>query len=207
MRTALLAGLAAASLILSGCSIGETSRRPPIELWPDMDRQEKFKAQSAVGDDLKSYLKDGRSNRRPPEGVVARGRLMLEDAAHTGLSNLTTFTGKNPVPLTMAVLLRGQERFNVYCTPCHDKTGSGHGIVNIRDPLFKPATLTDDRIVAYPDGQIFYTITNGKSNMKSYRNQLSVEDRWAVVYYVRALQRSHAGTLNDVPEDKKGSIN
>ena len=127
------------ALLLTGCSITENSRRPPIEVWDDMDRQEKFKAQSAVGKDLHSVFADHRSNRRPPEGTIARGHLALDDVLHTGMVSANTFAGRNPVELTPEVLKTGQDRFNVYCTPCHDRTGGGQGIVNLRDPAFKPA--------------------------------------------------------------------
>jgi mono/diheme cytochrome c family protein len=193
-------------LMLSGCSITATSRRPPIEVWDDMDRQEKFKAQSAVGRDLYGVFADHRSNRRPVDGTIARGHLLLNEPASTGLVNANTYLGQNPVPLDEAVMKLGHDKYQVYCTPCHDATGAGKGIVNIREPNYKPANLMDDRIKGFSDGQIFYTITNGKGNMQPYHLQLSVRERWAVAYYVRALQRAHSGTLADVPEDKKGSI-
>ena len=195
------------ALLLTGCGITQNSRNPPIEVWDDMDRQEKFKAQSAVGKDLYGVFPDRRSDRRPIEGTIARGHLAFDNPATSGLVNATTYTGRNPVALTPEVLKLGQDRFNVYCTPCHDRTGGGLGIVNLREPAFKPGNLMDDRIKAFADGQIFYTITNGKGNMNGYRYQLNVAERWAIVYYVRALQRAHSGTLADVPEDKKASIN
>ena len=195
------------ALLLTGCSVSDSSRRPPIEVWDDMDRQEKFKAQSSVGKDLYGMFSDRRSNRRPPEGTIARGKLALDDVMHTGLVNAGTYAGRNPVALTPEVLKLGQDKFQVYCTPCHDRVGTGQGIVNLREPFFKPGNLMEDRIRGFSDGQIFYTITNGKGNMNGYRFQLSVAERWAVVYYVRALQRAHSGTLADVPEDKKASIN
>jgi mono/diheme cytochrome c family protein len=198
------------ALLLSGCSlIQETSRVPPIQVWPDMKKQEKFLAQSAVeeGGDLSKVFKDGRSNRRPVEGTVARGQLRLENVMSTGLVNPTTYAGQNPVPLTADVLQLGQARFNVYCSPCHDRTGSGRGIVNKRDPTFKPGNLQEDRIRQMADGELFYVMTNGRRVMPSYRYQLSEQERWAVIYYVRALQRATAGTVADVPEDKKATIN
>jgi mono/diheme cytochrome c family protein len=201
------ASILVAALMLTGCSITETSRKPPIEVWDDMDRQEKFKAQSAVGHDLVSVFPDHRSNRRPVEGTIARGHLQQVDILNTGLSKPEVYAGANPVKLDADVMKLGHDKFQVYCTPCHDRTGGGKGIVNIREPNYKPANLMDDRIKGYPDGQIFYVITNGKGNMQGYRFQLAPQERWAIVYYVRALQRAHSGTLADVPEDKKGSIN
>lgn len=199
--------IAAACIMLAGCSISSESRRPPIEVFPDMDRQEKFKAQSEVGPDLHSVFADKRSDRRPVAGTIARGKLQFNDVMNTGLVNAGMYAGSNPVKLDASVMKVGHDKFQVYCAPCHDRTGSGQGIINQRDPTFKPGNLLDDRIKAFNDGQLFYTITNGKGNMQGYPYQLSVPERWAVVYYVRALQRAHSGSMADVPEDKKGSIN
>lgn len=202
--------VAAPLLFLSGCSlIQQTSRNPPIQVWPDMRKQEKFLAQSSVepGGELSKIFKDGRSNRRPVEGTIARGQLRLDDVMSTGLVNPTTYSGKNPIPLTEDVLKLGQARFNVYCSPCHDRTGSGQGIVNKREPTFKPGNLHEDRMKQMADGELFWVLTNGRRTMPSYRYQLSEQERWAVVYYVRALQRTTSGTLADVPEDKKATIN
>ncbi len=197
-------------VFLSGCSlIEQTSRNPPLQVWPDMKKQEKFLAQSGVeeGGELSKIFKDGRSNRRPVEGTIARGQLRLENVYSTGMINATTWAGQNPVPLTEDVLKLGQTKFNVYCSPCHDRTGSGQGIVNKREPTYKPGNLHEDRIKAMADGEIFYVLTNGRRTMPSYRYQLSEQERWSVIYYVRALQRTSSGTMADVPEDKKASLN
>jgi mono/diheme cytochrome c family protein len=202
--------LGAPALFLTGCSlIQETSRTPPIQVWPDMKKQEKFLAQSPVdeGGELAKIFKDGRANRRPVEGTIARGQLRLENVMSTGLVNPTTYAGQNPIPLTEDVLKLGQARFNVYCSPCHDRTGSGQGIVNKREPTFKPGNLQEDRMRQMADGELFYVLTNGRRNMPSYRYQLSEQERWSVIYYVRALQRATAGTMADVPEDKKAALN
>jgi len=197
-------------VFLSGCSlITETSRTPPIQVWPDMKKQEKFLAQSAVEPEgeLSKIFKDGRANRRPVEGTVARGQLRLENVMSTGMVNPTTYAGQNPIPLNEDVMKLGQARFNVYCSPCHDRTGSGQGIVNKREPTYKPGNLQDDRIRQMADGELFSVMTNGRRTMPSYRYQLSEQERWSVVYYVRALQRATAGSMADVPEDKKATLN
>ena len=202
--------VAATAFFLSGCSlITETSRTPPIQVWPDMKKQEKFLAQSAVepGGELSKIFKDGRSNRRPVEGTIARGQLRLDNVMSTGLVNSTTYAGQNPLPLTEDTLKLGQARFNVYCSPCHDQTGSGQGIVNKREPTYKPGNLHEDRIKQMADGELFFVLANGRRTMPSYRYQLSEHDRWSVVYYVRALQRTTSGTMADVPEDKKAAFN
>jgi mono/diheme cytochrome c family protein len=198
------------ALFLSGCSlITETSRNPPIQVWPDMRKQEKFLPQSAVqeGGDLSKLFADGRSNRPRVEGTIARGHLRLDEPGSTGMVNATTYTGKNPLPLTEETLRLGQTRFNVYCAPCHDRTGSGQGIVNKREPTYKPGNLLEERIRGLADGEIFFVLTNGRRTMPAYRFQVAEKDRWAIIYYVRALQRAATGTLTDVPEDKKATLN
>lgn len=194
------------ALALSGCSLGETSRKPPIEVWPDMDRQEKFKAQTGVGPDLKPVFPDGRSNRRPPEGTIARGQLRLDAPASTGLAGPNVWSAANPVKLDAKVMALGQLKFNVNCAPCHDRTGSGKGIVNIKEPTYKPSNLQEDRIRNMVDGEIFYVITHGRRTMGSYRYALTETERWSVVYYVRALQRAAHGSVNDLPEAQRAAL-
>lgn len=174
-----------------------------------MKKQEKFLAQSAIepGGELSKIFKDGRANRRPVEGTIARGQLRLENVLSTGLVNPTTYAGQNPLKLDEETVKVGQAKFNVYCSPCHDRTGSGQGIVNKREPTYKPGNLHEDRIKAMADGEIFFVLTNGRRTMPSYRFQLSEQERWSVVYYVRALQRTTSGTMADVPEDKKAALN
>ena len=117
------------------------------------------------------------------------------------------YVGKSPVPLTPELLHEGQTKFNTYCTPCHDRTGSGQGIVPTRVPTWQPSNLTEDRVVQFADGDIFNVITNGRRTMPAYRFQITVEDRWAIIAYVRALQRAaHAHRQADVPADQRGGV-
>jgi hypothetical protein len=185
-----------AALLLTGCT--GPQRDPPIQVWDDMKQQPKFHPQ---GENHLPFLPDERDARRPPAGTVARG---YEDPAspyYTGMDG-DMYLGKSPVPLTPAVMHQGQLRFNTYCQPCHDKTGSGQGIVPARVPTWQPSNLTEDRVVQFADGDIFNVITNGRRSMPSYRYQITVEDRWAIVAYVRALQRAAHATKADVPADK-----
>lgn len=108
------------------------------------------------------------------------------------------FVAHSPLPATAQLLARGEERFTIYCVPCHGHVGDGDGII-VRRGMLRPPSYTDDRLLAMADGEIFNTITNGKNNMPSYRHQISTPDRWAIVSYVRALQRSQHATLQDVP--------
>jgi mono/diheme cytochrome c family protein len=97
-------------------------------------------------------------------------------------------------------------KFNTYCSPCHDRTGSGQGIVAIKTPTWQPSNLVDERVRAFNDGELYNVITHGRRSMPSYRFQIAERDRWAVVAYVRALQRAATGTVNDVPQELKAEL-
>ena len=152
-----------------------------------------------------TFFADGASARALPDGTVARGFLREDAALSRGQGADGKFVEKIPVEITRALLLRGQERFNIYCTPCHDRTGSGRGIVALRSSWLA-SDLTEARVRQMPDGQIFDTITHGKRSMPAYRFQVSERDRWAIVAYVRALERAAAGTLADVPQELRSEL-
>ncbi len=188
----------ALAVLLSACA-GQTSRKPQVEIFPDMKRQVKVKPQEAS-----AFFADGRGSRAPVPGTVAQGRLDDDGPLATGAEN-GMYVARNPLPLDEKVLARGQERFNIYCAPCHDRTGSGRGIVGQRSSW--PANnLHDDRIKAMVDGEIFQVITYGRRTMPGYRFQISEQDRWAIVAYVRALQRATSGTIEDVPEELRREL-
>ena len=186
-------------LLLAGCA-GMTSRKPPVEVHDDMDRQPKYKPQQ-----YSAYFGDHRASRPPVAGTIARGNLRENDAYFTGISN-NMYVGKNPLPLTKQTLLRGQQRYNIYCTPCHDRTGTGRGIVPLRSQAWLPSDLHDERMKAMSDGEIFTIITQGRRSMPPYRFQVPVDDRWAIVAYVRALQRTTSAKLDDVPQELRESL-
>jgi mono/diheme cytochrome c family protein len=190
-----------AALLLSGCS--GVQRDPPIQVWDDMKQQPKFHPQGE--NDVPALSADHRDARRPPEGTVARGHMTEETSYFTGMDG-EMYVGKSPVPLTPALLHQGQMRFNTYCQPCHDKTGSGQGIVPTRIPTWQPSNLTEDRVVQFADGDIFNVITNGRRSMPAYRFQITVADRWAIIAYVRALQRAAHATKSDVPADHAAEL-
>ena len=183
---------AIAFLALAGCST--IQRDPPVQVWDDMKHQPKFKAQSGVD----GIFADGRANRLPPEDTVSRGALREPTAYNTGLEG-GMYVGKNPLPVTMDLLKHGQNRFNIYCAPCHDQTGMGHGIVPARVPTWQPSNLTESRVVQFADGDIFNVITNGRRTMPAYQYQVPVKDRWAIVAYVRVLQKAAHARPADVP--------
>jgi hypothetical protein len=193
-----LASIIVALAFLSGCSA--VQRNPPIEVWDDMKRQGKFKAQEE--NDL---FADHRDSRVPPAGTVARGHLDEDTVYYAGMTG-DKFIGKSPVPVTMDLLKKGQAKFGTYCTPCHDRTGTGQGIVPTRVPSWQPSNLMEDRVVQFPDGEIFTVISDGRRTMPAYKYQISVEDRWAIVAYVRVLQRAAHGSMSDVPEDQKAAL-
>jgi len=194
---------AAGMLLLAGCT--SVQRTPPMEVWDDMKHQGKYTAQASSG-----FFADGRATRLAPEDTVAHGYLTEETPYNTGMDG-ALYVGKNPVPMTAALLDQGQTKFNIYCQPCHDKTGSGRGIVPTRVQAdggapWTPANLNEQRLVEAADGDIFNTITNGRRTMPAYRYQITVADRWAIVAYVRLLQRASHGTANEVPDAQKAEL-
>ena len=187
---------------MTGCGSPPKARQPQLEVWDDMRRQEKYKPQQAS-----PLFDDGRASRRPPVGTVARGYLKADETLNTGLQSADLYTGRNPFPMDAELLKLGQTRYNVYCAPCHDRAGTGKGSVALKAPQFLPANLHDDRIKHLADGDLFNTITNGKRSMPAYKFQVaSAKDRWAIVAYVRAIQRMSSGTVEDVPESMRATL-
>ena len=137
-------------------------------------------------------------NRLLPEDTVARDHYQDNSPYNTGLEN-GMYVGKSPVAVTPALLEQGQTKFNIYCSPCHDQTGMGRGIIPAHVPIWQPSNLTEDRVVQFADGDIFNVITNGRRTMPPYRYQVVVADRWAIIAYVRALQRAAHGTPAEAP--------
>ena len=144
------------------------------------------------------FFLDGRSARPLPEGAIARGHLNDDTAFYTGKGADGKPVNDFPFPVTKEVILRGQNRFNVYCTPCHDRTGSGSGMI-VRRGYRRPPTYHSDRLRAQPNGYFFDVITNGFGAMPDYAAQVQARDRWAIVAYIRALQLSQQASINDVP--------
>lgn len=151
-----------------------------------------------------SFFVDGRSARPIPAHTIARGHLNDEDAFHTGAVN-GAFLDTIPTPITRQVLERGQQRFNIFCTPCHGPLGDGDGMVARRG--FKiPANLHSARLLQAPPGYLFQVISNGYGAMPDYDHQIHVADRWAIVAYIRALQLSQNATVADVPAQERGRL-
>jgi mono/diheme cytochrome c family protein len=206
---------------------GQTGKKPPFEIFPDMVRQMKVRAQAPL-----DFFADGRGPRLPVTGTVPIGYEMprpkndatpksaSEDApeeAHTrvAFSAGTDYfnTGKMgdhwgtgfPLPVTRELIERGQQRFNITCAMCHGAAAEGNGITK-QYGLATVVSLQDDRIRKMSDGEIFNTITNGKNTMMPYGPNIVVADRWAIIAYLRALQRSQHATVADVPEDHRSEL-
>jgi len=202
MRLLSSATLGAATLaaLLAGCR-GQESDQPPVHFNPNMDSQPRYDPQAEA-----KFYEDRRSMRQPVEGTVAKGNHHENEVYATG-KNGDTYVAKMPVPITESMLKRGQERFNIYCTPCHSRTGDGNGMVALRaGDALKPTNLLLEYSRKMPDGQLYGAIAYGVRNMSSYAAQVPIEDRWAIVAYVRALQFSQSATVQDVPADKRSSM-
>lgn len=197
--------LGATALLLSACR-GQTSRESPVGGIRNMHNQERYDIQAES-----EFFADKRTMRPVPEGAVSQERE----------SDVETLTGRLPdnsgyalaIPRGVVqraggmdrVLARGQERYGIYCTPCHDNTGNGKGAVIQRAvaggaSAFQPPTFHENRLRHIPDGQLYATIENGKGNMPPYGHIISVDDRWAIVSYVRALQIANPRLNGEAPD-------
>lgn len=143
------------------------------------------------------FFPDGRSARAPVPGTVARGQLRENTVFYTGKVG-DQFAAQFPMPVTLAMLERGQERYNIYCAPCHARTGDGFGVV-VQRGFRRPVSFHDPRLRAAPPGYFFDAMTRGFGAMSDYAAQLSPADRWAIAAYIRALQFSQHATLQDLP--------
>jgi hypothetical protein len=176
-----IAGLGAVAL-LAGCR-------------QDMHNQPKFYPQRGT-----TFYADGRSVRPQVADTVARGQLHEDSYFYSGLNNGAE-GNTMPFPVTMDVLKRGQERYNIYCTPCHSRVGNGYGMI-VQRGYSKAGNYHTARLQAAPLGHFFNVITNGYGSMPDYAAQLTPADRWAVVAYIKALQLSQNATQANVPTDE-----
>jgi mono/diheme cytochrome c family protein len=188
------------------------TRNRPIQIFPDMKRQLKLRPQTANG-----FFASGLSSQLPQPGTIAQEKPMLvggkevysfEDApVNTGrVTGATNFVELNVFPVNEQLLKRGHRQFNIYCAPCHGQTGEGNGITKKIGAMAIVANLHDKRIVQLTDGEIFNTASNGKGVMQGYAPQITVEDRWAVVAYLRALQLSRLGTVDDLAPETRAKL-
>jgi len=195
-RVVMLALISAAALL--GCR-GQPSKDPPIHIIDDMDWQPKYQPQEES-----KFFADKRAMRAPLDNTVAQGQLREDETYFQGKVG-ANFVAVAPGETNEGRLRRGQERFNIYCAPCHDRTGSGHGMV-VKRGYPPPIDLNGDRVRLLADGEVFNVITNGVRNMPSYGAQIPEADRWAIVTWLRVLQRSQHATLEDVPPEFRDRI-
>ena len=217
MRYFLLLGFLAAVLVVGFAGFrGGLSRKPPIELFADMDRQPKLRPQ-----DANAFFPDGRSSRLPVAGTVPRAEPVVavdgansrpvypfEDSPlNTGRrSGSTNYVDTSPIAVNEQLLARGRERFEIYCAPCHSKVGDGNGVPKKLGAMPVVANLHDVRIVKMTDGELFGVITSGRNLMGGYGPQIAVEDRWAIISYLRTLQLARLGTIDDVLEADRSKL-
>jgi mono/diheme cytochrome c family protein len=165
----------------------------------DMQDQPKYKPLGA-----NRFFADGRDSRPIPAGTIARDELNAADPQQTGESN-GAFLASIPGPIDSNLLRRGRDRYEIYCSPCHGRTGDGNGMVAQRG-VRAPANFHTDRLRSAPPGYIYQVITNGYGAMGDYADQVPVNDRWAIVAYLRALQLSRNANLNDVPTNERAQL-
>ena len=183
---------------------GELFTKPPMDVFPEwafpgMKYQPRYRPQGAS-----DFFADGQADRLPPPHTVARGMLRTDDAFYAGRVGADQFVKGFPQQLTvdMKFLERGRERYEIYCLPCHGATGDGQGMT----ARYGMGTVTangnyhSDRLRNMPEGEIYHVITNGRNTMLPYADKLLPEERWAVVAYVRALQRAQQGKPADVAD-------
>jgi len=199
-RLALRALALTCVLGLTGCARGCTSSRPPIHINPSMDDQPKVLPQTAS-----DFFFNGSAMREPVPGTVAIGGLKEDAAFFTGKGADGQFVAKIPVPVDEKLVERGHDRFRIYCQPCHDARGDGKGILFQRGNV-PTASFHQEKILNYPDGQIFDVITNGFGLMSGYRWPIPPADRWAIIAYVRQLERERQASVTAAATDKPAGV-
>jgi mono/diheme cytochrome c family protein len=212
-----LTALALIPFAFAAKSRASKSPVPRIQIIPDMDQQPRYEAQQA-----NPAFADGRAMRLPVEGTVARGELRADDHFERGqVDGKWAETFPAQAPLTMALLERGRERYGIFCAPCHGLGVGGltvggaveaNGIVDVRaleleQPTWvSPTSFHTEEVRGRPVGHLFNTITNGIRTMPAYGPQIPPADRWAIVAYIRALQRSQNARVEDVPRELRESL-
>lgn len=201
-RLTLLAFVLVGAVALAGCR-GSASPLPPVHPNQNMDQQNRVDPQ-----EHNPLLPGGTAMQRRVEGTVAWGHLEADDHLYRGrvdgaFANTLPAADGDGAPLTVerSLLERGRDRYAIFCTPCHDATGAGNGIV-VQRGMMKPPSFHEERVLAMPLGQLYDVVTNGARNMPPYKAQIGLRDRWAIAAYVRALQISRNAGLELVPPDE-----
>lgn len=181
-----LIGVALSALALAGCR-------------QDMHDQPRYRPLSAS-----TFFEDGSSARPLVPGTVARGELRTDTLLYTGMVDGEPAT-MFPFPITRDIMARGRERFDIFCAPCHGRTGRGDGMI-VQRGFRRPPTYHSDRLRSEPPGHFFDVMTNGFGAMPPYASQVPVRDRWAIAAYIQALQLSQHATPDDVPAEARGEL-
>lgn len=185
----------AVPFVLVSCR-GQISEQEPVHPNMNMDQQDRFE-----GQEENPFFEDNRSMRQPVEGTIARGNLREDSEYYQGMNEDSSFVDEIPVDVTKSFLYRGQEQYNIYCSVCHGRTGDGQGIIMTGGYGYVPApTFHSDLLRDYEDGYLYSVIAEGIRTMPSYGHQVKVEDRWAIVAYIRALQRSQYVPENEMEQ-------
>jgi len=177
-----------ALLVLNGCARN------------DMHDQPKYKPQRAS-----IFFADGRSGRPEPEGTIARGSLDEDTVYYTGKDAAGADVDTFPIAVDRTFIERGQQRYEVYCSPCHGRIGNGLGMI-VRRGFKQPPSYHIDRLRNAPVGHFFDVVTNGYGAMLNYASQIQVRDRWAIIAYIRALQYSQNANINDLPAEARARV-
>jgi mono/diheme cytochrome c family protein len=194
---------------------GCNSKKPPLEVFPDMDRQMRFHEQGKT-----QFFGDDRMDRTPVPGAVPHVTEAQKEYEHlspdnrlrdnpylaTGKLDNGEFGSGFPIEVSHTTMEQGQELYSIYCAICHGDSGNGKGVVGQDRYGYTISSLLQSRIIDLPEGDIFNTITHGKGTMGPYGARIRVEDRWKVVLYVRALQRAASSSIDDVPAENRGDL-
>jgi mono/diheme cytochrome c family protein len=182
----------ALALALAGCVLLSACRQD----MHDAPRYEPLEANN--------FFADGRGSRTPVANTVARGTLREDEHLYQGKID-GQLTDSFPLPVTADLMARGRERFNVFCAPCHGRTGQGNGMV-VQRGFRAPTSFHSERLRAAPVGYFFDVQTNGFGAMSDYSAQVPVADRWAIAAFIRALQFSQRATINEVPAERRADL-
>lgn len=190
-----------AVLAIAGLRDTKTTRRP-VEIFADMDNMPKLRPQTTT---KFAPFANGQSSRLPVVGTVARGSTYEDSPYNTGKKSDGGFVEAMPVKITSELLKRGQDRYTIYCQPCHSAAGDGKGITT-KFGMGNVANFHDERLIKLTDGEIFQTVSVGKGLMGGYGDKLQVNDRWAVIAYVRTLQLSRLGKKEEIPDEIRSTL-
>jgi hypothetical protein len=187
-------------ILSASCTRERPSENPPIHIIKDMDNQPKYKAQAKS-----EFFENEATMRQPVPGTIPQGYLRTDEVYFDGKNTDGSFVKIAPIDVTVQNLNRGRERFDIYCSPCHSRVGDGKGIM-INRGYIPPPTFHSDRLREIEDGHIYDVITNGIRSMPSYAHQIPPDDRWKIVVYMRALQRSQNATIEDIPVELRDKV-